>query len=160
MAELYREECRESQCTVTQLTARIHELQDNIDSMNDSRDFQDAESVCSSRLSYVPMQPRTVSSNCGMLSRDESQRPNTQILLDISGDVFGSSAASMESTTLLHGRRPVSPVHGSVFKTAGNPVTQEKRDDFVKNTISTSRFSRRSSTRNSPSCAERVYPQN
>ena len=96
-----------------------------------------------------------------MLSHDQSQRLNIRNLLVFFGDVFGSSAAPMESTTctpmsLLHGRHPVSTVDGSVFRTGKkNPV-----DDLVKDTIPTPRFLRRSSTRNSLPCAEGVYPQN
>ena len=59
-------ELPESQNVVTQLNAQIKELQDKVNSIRDSRDFQDVESVSSSRLSYVPMQPGIVSSQCGM----------------------------------------------------------------------------------------------
>ena len=85
MAELSREELRET----PQLTAQIQELQDKINSMNDSRAFQHAESVRSSRLGNVPMQPNKFSSHCGASDRTH------EIYLGISGDDFGSSAATM-----------------------------------------------------------------
>ena len=71
----------------------------------------------------------------------------------------------MESTTCtpmspLHGRHPVSTVDRSVFRTAGKPVTQGRKDDLVKDTVPTARCLRRSSPRNSPPCAEGVYLQN
>ena len=46
----------ENQDTINELTARIHELQNEVTCMNDSRDFKDAESVRSGP-SHVPSQP-------------------------------------------------------------------------------------------------------
>ena len=37
----------EDQDTIFELTGKIQELQNEINCMNDSRDFQDAESICS-----------------------------------------------------------------------------------------------------------------
>ena len=54
-----------------ELTGKIQELQNEINCMNDSRDFQDAESVCSGQ-SHVPNQPALFTpfrDPCGMLSR-------------------------------------------------------------------------------------------
>ena len=46
----------ENQDTINELTARIQELQNEVNFMNDSRDFEDAESVRSGP-SHVPSQP-------------------------------------------------------------------------------------------------------
>ena len=46
----------ENQHTIDQLTARIQELQNEVNCMNDSRDFKEAESVRNG-LSHVPSQP-------------------------------------------------------------------------------------------------------
>ena len=46
----------ESQDTINELTARIQELQNEVNCMTDSRDFKDAEAVRSG-LSHVPSQP-------------------------------------------------------------------------------------------------------
>ena len=46
----------EDQDTILELTGKIQELQNEINCVNDSRDFQDAESVRSG-LSHVPSQP-------------------------------------------------------------------------------------------------------
>ena len=54
--------------------ARIQELQNEVNCMNDSRDFKDAESECSGQLSHVPSQPALFplpSEPGGMLSRDK-----------------------------------------------------------------------------------------
>ena len=46
----------ENHDTINELTARIQELQNEVNCMNDSRVFKDAESVRSG-LSHVPSQP-------------------------------------------------------------------------------------------------------
>ena len=50
------ESSRRSQDTILQLTARIQELENEVNCMNDLRDFEDAESVRSG-LTHVPSQP-------------------------------------------------------------------------------------------------------
>ena len=54
--EFSRRRLVENQDTINELTARIQELQNEVNCMNDSRDFQDAESVRSGP-SHVPSQP-------------------------------------------------------------------------------------------------------
>ena len=76
--ELSRRKLTEDQNTIMELRARIQELQNEINCMNDSRDFQDAESVRSGP-SHVPCQPALLppyrdpggmlSHSLGMLSR-------------------------------------------------------------------------------------------
>ena len=46
----------EDQNTFLGLSGRVQELQNEVNCVNDSREFQDAESV-RSRLSHVPSQP-------------------------------------------------------------------------------------------------------
>ena len=61
----------ENQDTINELTARIQELQNEVNCLNDSRDFKDAESVRSG-LSHVPSQPALLPpfrDPGGMLSR-------------------------------------------------------------------------------------------
>ena len=54
--EFSRRRLIENQDTIHELTARIQELQNEVNCMNDSRDFKDAESVRSG-LSHVTSQP-------------------------------------------------------------------------------------------------------
>ena len=54
--EVSRRRLIENQDTILELTARIQELQNEFNCLNDSRDFKDAESVRSG-LSHVPSQP-------------------------------------------------------------------------------------------------------
>ena len=55
--EFSRRRLIENQDTVNELTARIQELQHEVNCMNDPRDFQDVESLRSGQLSHVPSQP-------------------------------------------------------------------------------------------------------
>ena len=86
--EFSRQELRESQATIHELTSQIQELQDRVNYLNDSREFQDVESVCSGKLSHVPSQSAVVSSLRGMLSRDQSLRLDTWNSLGTSGNVL------------------------------------------------------------------------
>ena len=54
--ELSRRQLTEDQNTVVELRSRIQVLQNEVNCMNDSSDFKDAESVRSG-LSHVPSQP-------------------------------------------------------------------------------------------------------
>ena len=52
--ELSVQKLRESHDTIQQLTSQIQDLQERVNCMNDSRKFQDTESICSAKLSHVP----------------------------------------------------------------------------------------------------------
>ena len=61
--EFSRRRSIENQDTIHELTARIQELQNEVDCMNDSSVFEDAESVRSA-LSHVPSQPALLPPYC------------------------------------------------------------------------------------------------
>ena len=85
----------ENQDTVNELTARIQELQNEVNCMIDSRDFKDAESVRSG-LSHVPSQPVLLPlyrDPGGLLSRN-NQPPDIWNSQGISGNVFANPTAS------------------------------------------------------------------
>ena len=92
----------EDRGTILELTGKIQELQNEINCMNDSRDFQDAESVCSGQ-SHVASQPVSFPPHPvpgGMLSRSlgmHSRKNGPPSIWDahgISGNVFANPAAS------------------------------------------------------------------
>ena len=92
----------EDQDTILELTGKTQELQNVIKCMNDSRDFQDAESVRSGH-SHVTSQPVSFPPHPvpgGMLSRSigmPSRREGPPSIWDthgISGNVFANPAAS------------------------------------------------------------------
>ena len=92
----------EDQDTILELTGKIQELQNEINCMNDSRDFQDAESVRSGH-SHVASQPVSfpphpvpggmLSRSIGMPSRKDGP-PSIWDTHGISGNVFANPAAS------------------------------------------------------------------
>ena len=86
----------EDQDTILELTGKIQELQNEINCMNDSRDFQDAEPVRSGNF-YVASPPVSFPPHpvlCGMLKRSvgmPSRRERSPSIWDthgISGNVF------------------------------------------------------------------------
>ena len=60
--EFSRNELRESHATIQELTSQIQELQERMNYMNDSGEFQDVESICSGKLSHVPVSQAIVPS--------------------------------------------------------------------------------------------------
>ena len=96
----------ENQDTVNELTTRIQELQNEVNCMDDSRDFKDAESARSG-LSHVPSQPAflpsyrdpggMVSRRGGMLSRNDKP-PDIWNSQGTSGNVFVNPPASSSSS--------------------------------------------------------------
>ena len=92
----------EDQDTILELTGMIQELQNEINCMNDSKDFQDAESVRSghshvtSQLVSFPPHPvpgGMLSRSIGMQSRKDGP-PSIWDKHGISGNVFANPAAS------------------------------------------------------------------
>ena len=92
----------EDRDTVLELTAKIQELQNEINCMNDSRDFKDAESVRSGQ-SHVTSQPAffppfrdpvgTLSRSLGMSSRNDGP-PSIWDTHGFSGNFFANPTAS------------------------------------------------------------------
>ena len=95
----------EDRDTILELTGKIQELQNEINCMNDSRDFQDAESVRSgqshvtSQRVFFPPHPDPggmLSRSLGMPSRND-RPPDIWDTHGISGNVFPSPTASSSS---------------------------------------------------------------
>ena len=92
----------EDRDTILELTGKIQELQNEINCMNDSRDFQDAESIRSGH-SHVTSQPvffpphpnpgGMLSRSLGMPSRNKGP-PSIWDTHGISGNVFANPTAS------------------------------------------------------------------
>ena len=97
--EFSKQELRESQTTINELTTQIKEWQDGVDFEDDSGEFQDVKSICSGKLSHVPNQSAVVPNSRGMLSRDKSLRPDTWNSLVTPGNVFDNPSASVNSVS-------------------------------------------------------------
>ena len=112
--EFSRRKLIENQDTINELTARIQELQIEINCMNDSRDFQDAESVRSG-LSHVPSQPAflppsrdpggMLSRSVGMLSSNDKP-PDIWDMHGISGNLFFGNPPASSSSPYPQGFNP------------------------------------------------------
>ena len=96
--EFSRRRLIENQDTINELTARIQELQNEVNCMKDSRDFKDAESVRSG-LSHVPSQLAffpLYRGPWGLLGRSD-RPPDICYSHGISGNVFVNPRASSSS---------------------------------------------------------------
>ena len=119
----------EDRDTILELTGEIQEWQNEINCMNDSRDFQDAESV-SSGPSHVTSQPVSFPLHPvpgGMLSR-----PSIWDTHGISGNVFAdpvaSSSAPYPQELNPWGSHTSEPIHSSTTEKNENQTTvQDQR---------------------------------
>ena len=152
--------CGRTQFTVTEFRAQIQELQDKANSINDSREFQDVESVCSSRFTHVPTQPVIVSSLCGFPSWDQCERPDTRNFLSTSDFCLGKFICTswIDNTYFWRGvawKKSCYYTFWPRFFITRKAVTRS--EEVNEDTIPTPIFSWGSSTWNPSS---RVYPQN
>ena len=138
---LREEDWSKNQDTIEELTARVQELQNEVNCLNDSSDFKDAESVRSG-LSHVPSQPALLPpfrDPGGMLSRKDKP-PDIWDTHGISGNVFLNSPAS-SSSPHPGGFNPWIPnvtEDTLVLTNTGRPVTRGERQ--IPNTVLTPRF--------------------
>ena len=88
----------ENQDTINELTARIQELQNEVNCMHDSKDFKDAESVRNG-LSHVPSQPALLPSfrDPGEMPSRKEKPPDFWDTHSFSGNVFVNPPASSSS---------------------------------------------------------------
>ena len=114
----------EDQDTILELTGKIQELQNEINCMNDSKEFQDAESIRSGN-SHVTSRPVSfpphpipegmLRHSCGAPSRREGP-PSIWDTHEISGNVFANPVASSsapypQESMEFQNRRAASLIH-------------------------------------------------
>ena len=80
---------RENHETIQKLTSRLQEMQEQMNSINDSGEFQEVESNYSGRLSYVSSVPTMIPSSRSMLSRDKRLLLDTWNTSGLQENVFG-----------------------------------------------------------------------
>ena len=138
--ELSRRRLTEDQNTIIELKARIQELQNEVNCMNDSRDFKDAESVRSGP-SHIPSQPALLPPfrDPGLLSRN-NQPPDIWNSQGVSGNVFANSRASSSSPYQGECNPWISNVTEDtpVRTSTGRPVTCDERQ--IPDTVLNPRF--------------------
>ena len=69
--EVSVQKLKENHETIQQLTSQLQQMQEQMNSVNDSGDFQDVESNNRGRLSHVSSQPAMIPSSRSMLLRDK-----------------------------------------------------------------------------------------
>ena len=111
---------RESHGTIQNLTSQMQGMQEQMNSMNDSGEFQEVESNHSGRLSYFPRQPEMIPSSRSMLSRDK------RLPFDTSG-IHLDHRKTFLVINFLHLIRPK-----IIIKKLTTERHQERQDQFSK----------------------------
>ena len=104
------------------LTSQLQCMQEQMNSMNDSREFQEVESNHCGRLSPVPCQPEVIPSSFSMLSRDKRLPFDTWNAPGLQENVFGD-----QCSTFGLPRNPSQGIHDDVAH-----ETRWNRDIFRK----------------------------
>ena len=136
--ELQKFQNSESQKTIMNLSGRLQELQNEVNLMNDSKDFMDAESTCSGNL-HVTSPPGLFPKHPpfeGLLKpafisqRQDEEPPNIWDTSGISGNVFAHPQASssapypqeLNSSKWNPWRETTEePIHKSIAEKSGRP---------------------------------------
>ena len=84
--------------TIQKFTSQLQEMREQMNSMNDSGEFQEVESNHSGRLSYVSSQPAMNRSSRSMLSRDKRLPLDTWDTSGLQENVFGNKISTVDST--------------------------------------------------------------
>ena len=91
MDEFSMQKLRENHETILQLTSQLQQMQEQMNSMSDSGDFQDLESNYSGRLSHVSSQPVMIPSSRSLCSRDQRLPLDTWNQSGLQENVFWKS---------------------------------------------------------------------
>ena len=132
--EITKQKFIEDQKIIMELSGRLQELQNEVKCMNDSKDFQDAESIRSGN-SHVTSQPGVFPKHPpleGMLrlsftsQRQIEEPPNTWDTSGISGNVFAhpqasSSAPYPQELNSTWKKTIEEPIHMSTAEISGRP---------------------------------------
>ena len=138
----------EDRDTILEFTSKIQESQNEVNCMNDSRDFKDAESVRSGP-SHVPSQPARFPPyrDPGELLSRNNQPPDIWDTHGIPGNVFANPQASYSSPYPGEYNPWISNVTEDTLTNMGRPVTCGERQ--IPDTVLTPRFQTRPSAGNS-----------
>ena len=140
---------RESHETIQRLTSQFQEMQEQMNSMSDSGEFQEVESNHSGRLSYVSSQLAMIPSARSMLSRDKRLPLDTWNTFGFQENVLGDQFSTFDSS-----RNQPQRIHSCATPRETEPVPQATgtgtffaRDDKqIRGTTPMPTFPRRPST--------------
>ena len=148
---------------MNQLTVQIPELQDKVNSLSASREFNDLETASSSGLSQVPSQLVSILGPRGMLGRDSCLQSDRRNSFVISGNVFENPHASIDRQQLsleipevVH-RPNASPCLRTQEDLQPERMNRERNTQIFA--IPTPGSVRKFSTWNPPSQADGAHPQ-
>ena len=138
--------------SVQRLTSQLQEMQERMNSMSDSWEFQEVESNHSGKLSYAPSQPAMIPSSRSMLSRDKRLPFDTRNLSEPQGNGVG-----IQFSTFDLPRNPSQAIHHcatpreteSVPQATGTGTSYARDDEQHRGTIPMPTFARRPSTMSS-----------
>ena len=144
---------RESHDTIQRLTSKMQEMQEQMNSVNDSGEFQEMESNHSGKISYVPSQQAVILSPRSMLSREKKRLPlDTWNLSESQGNVFGHPRPMFDSSQtpyrgFLHSTTPSATGAVPVQVSTGTLVA--RGEERIGSTTAMPMSERRPSTMNS-----------
>ena len=143
---------RESHDTLQRLTSQLQSTQEQMNSMNDSGEFQEVESNYCGRLSHVPSQPEVIPSSSSMLSSDKRLPFDTSNASGLQENAFGN-----QFSTLGAPRNSCQGIHHGetrretelVSRATGTRTSFARDDEQNKGTILMPMLARRSATMSS-----------
>ena len=97
--EVSGQKLRENHETIQQLTSQLQQMQEQVNSMNASGDFEDVESNYSGKWSYVSSQPVMIPSARALLSRDKRLPLDTWNQSGLQENVLGNQFSTFDSPT-------------------------------------------------------------
>ena len=139
----------EDQKIIMELSGRLQELQNEVNCRNDSKDSQDAESICSENP-HVTSQPGVFPKHLpfeGMLrpsfisKRQTEEPPDIWDASGISGNVFAhpqaySSALYPQELNSTWKKTTEEPIHMSIAEKSGRPERARFRSEMPVRTVS------------------------
>ena len=100
--EISKQKLRESHETIQRLTSKVQELQERMNHLNDSGEFQEEGSNYSGTFSHVPSQPAGIPSPRSMLSCDNRLALDTWNLSGSQENVCGNPHSMFKSAQTLY----------------------------------------------------------
>ena len=79
----------------------MQDMEEQMNSMNDSGEFQEVESNHSRRLSHVPSQPAAIPSSRSMVSRDKRLPLDTWNACGLQENVSGNQFSTVDSSEII-----------------------------------------------------------
>ena len=159
--EVSVQKLRENHETIQQLTSQLQQMQEQMNSVNDSGEFQEVDTNYSGRLSYVSSQLAMIPSSRSMLSRDKRLPLDTWNTSGLQENVFGNQVSPFDShrdhPQGIHSGAPQRE-RGSVPQAAGSETLFARDDKQIRGTIPMPTFAGRPSTMSSTIPVD--FPQN